>query len=65
MLTWTSGVYVSRPPGQSIKTRVEASRREPVNSLDAVRLDNPLKQGLKRDLAEHPRPGDLSAWTIH
>jgi len=35
------------PPGQSIKTRVEAALVAKVKRRLGVRLDNPLKQGLK------------------
>jgi len=35
------------PPGQSIKTRVEAGTFTSSGTSDTVRLDNPLKQGLK------------------
>jgi len=38
---------VTGPPGQSIKTRVEASPRLTIAQQHPVRLDNPLKQGLK------------------
>ena len=41
------GKSVRRPPGQSIKTRVEAPRYSPRRRPTPVRLDNPLKQGLK------------------
>jgi len=42
-----------RPPGQSIKTRVEAFRDGVRREPGAVRLDNPLKQGLKLDPVAH------------
>jgi len=38
---------VPSPPGQSIKTRVEARHVRGAEVSRAVRLDNPLKQGLK------------------
>jgi len=39
---------MSGPPGQSIKTRVEALKHAPPPADLIVRLDNPLKQGLKQ-----------------
>ena len=43
---------MERPPGQSIKTRVEASPTPRRHGASGVRLDNPLKQGLKLPLGQ-------------
>jgi len=53
------------PPGQSIKTRVEACRDPRRVGERRVRLDNPLKQGLKHGPPKLVAGKAVSAWTIH
>ena len=53
------------PPGQSIKTRVEAPLSAWACAGPPVRLDNPLKQGLKLELVPGTLTRRRSAWTIH
>ena len=58
-LSCTGGAGRSSPPGQSIKTRVEALHVDEDLPRRVVRLDNPLKQGLK--LAQVGAPKRLAA----
>jgi len=53
------------PPGQSIKTRVEAVIANRALQGRPVRLDNPLKQGLKLSRTATRVLRSMSAWTIH
>jgi len=57
--------FTDRPPGQSIKTRVEANPVSNCLFARKVRLDNPLKQGLKLLEGHVLLVCVMSAWTIH
>jgi len=62
---WKTTNIARCPPGQSIKTRVEARQRRLWLWPLRVRLDNPLKQGLKLGGVVAGLAAQASAWTIH